>query len=100
MQFEELEEKIVQNAKSYGERYQIKIDQQFALLKLIEEVGEFAEAVLTYDRKSRPEKLLTEADAKAKLAIELADIVGMAIVNANIFSIDLEEAIIKKWIDK
>jgi NTP pyrophosphatase (non-canonical NTP hydrolase) len=30
----------------------------------------------------------------------LADVVGMAIINAHLLGIDLEEAIDKKWINK
>lgn len=100
MEFEELQQKVIKNAKDYEVRYKVKIDQEFALLKLVEEIGEFAEAVLTYKQKSRPEKLLTPTQAKLKLAKELADVVGMAIVNANVFGIDLEKAIYDKWINK
>lgn len=100
MEFKELQQKVVDNAQNYGDRYNVKIDQQFALLKLVEEIGEFAEAVLTHMRKSRPEKLLPPTEAKEKIAKELADVIGMAIVNANVYGIDLEKAIYEKWIDK
>lgn len=100
MDFKELQLKIIQNAKNYGTRYKVKIDQEFGILKLVEEIGEFAEAVLTHDKKSRPEKRLSPKKAKTKLAKELADVVGMAIVNADIFGVNLEEAIYEKWIEK
>jgi hypothetical protein len=38
MEFKELQEKIVANAISYGKRYNVEIDEDFALLKLYEEV--------------------------------------------------------------
>ena len=34
------------------------------------------------------------------LADELADIIGLAIMNANLFEVDLENAIRKKWLTK
>ncbi len=96
MEFKELQEKVVQNALNYGKKYNVKIDEDFALLKLYEEVGELAQAVLIHKKKSRPEKHVA-AEASKK---ELADILGMVIVNAYLLEIDLEDAIDKKWINK
>ena len=39
MEFKEIQEKVVKNALIYGEKYGIKIDDDFALIKLYEEVG-------------------------------------------------------------
>lgn len=100
MNFKELQKRVVENAINYGQKYNVKIDEDFALLKLYEEVGEFAQAVLIHRKKSRPEKHVSEEISKKELAKELADVVGMAIVNAHLFGIDLEEAIDKKWINK
>jgi len=99
MEFKKLQDKIVQNAMNYGKKYNVQIDENFALLKLYEEVGELAQAVLIHRKKSRPEKHVSEEVSK-KIAKELADIIGLAIVNAYLLGIDLEEAIDKKWIDK
>ena len=38
--------------------------------------------------------------SKKELSKELADVVGMAIVNAHLLNIDLEDAIDRKWINK
>lgn len=100
MKFKELQDGVINNAISYGKTYNVEIDEDFALLKLYEEVGEFAQAVLIHRKKSRPEKHVTEDISKNELAKELADIVGMAIVNAHLLGIDLEEAINKKWISR
>ena len=100
MEFKKLQEKTVQNAINYGKNYNIEIDEDFALLKLFEELGEFAQAVLIHKKKSRPEKFVSEDLSKDELGKELADVVGMAMVNAHLFGIDLEDAISKKWIDK
>ncbi len=100
MDFKELQNKVVENAINYGQKYNVKIDEDFALLKLYEEMGEFAQAVLIHRKKSRPEKYVSEEVSKNELAKELADVIGMLIVNAHLLGIDLEEAIKKKWIDR
>jgi len=100
MEFKELQKKVVENAINYGKKYNMQIDEDFALLKLYEEVGELAQAVLIHRKKSRPEKHVSEEISKKEIAKELADVVGMAIVNANLLGIDLEDAIDKKWINK
>lgn len=100
MEFKTLEKQIVHNAFEYGKRYNIKIDEDFALFKLYEELGEVAQAVLIHRKKSRPEKHLPEQESKKELAKELADIVGMVMVNAHLLDIDLEEALVKKWITR
>lgn len=100
MEFQEIEKKVLANAKNYGEHFKVKIDLDFSLLKLSEEVGEFAQAVLIHLKKSRPEKFLPESHSKKLVAEELADIIGMAMVNADLLGINLEQAIVDKWIDK
>lgn len=100
MDFKELQKMVVENAINYGKKYNVQIDEDFALLKLYEEVGELAQAVLIHRKKSRPEKHVPEEISKKEIAKELADVVGMAIVNAHLLGIDLEEAIDKKWINK
>ena len=100
MDFKKLQDKVVETAMNYGKRYNIEIDENFALLKLYEEVGEFAQAVLIHQKKSRPEKHVSKKVSKEELGKELADVVGMAIVNAHLLKIDLEKAIDKKWINR
>jgi len=100
MELQDLQKKIIQNAERYGHKFSIKIDKEFCILKLIEEIGELAEAILTYEKKSRPEKLTSNKNSKSQIAKELADILGMTIVTANNFDIDLEEALNEKWINK
>lgn len=100
MDFKELQKKVIAQAEDYGKEYGVTIDEDFALLKLYEEVGELAQSVLVHKKKSRPEKYLSEEQSKKELAKELADVVGMAIVYADQMRIDLEEAIDKKWITR
>ncbi|MBU4274442.1 pyrophosphatase [Patescibacteria group bacterium] len=100
MEFKEIQKKVIDNAINYGKKYNVKIDEDFALFKLYEEVGELAQDVLIHRKKCRPEKYLPEEKSKEELAKELADVLGMIIVNAHLLDIDLEDAINKKWINK
>lgn len=100
MEFQELQRLVVANALNYGEKYHVKIDEDFAILKLYEEVGEYSQALLIHRKKSRPEKHLSEELSKEEVAKELADVLGMTIVNAHLLGIDLEKALDKKWIHK
>ncbi|MFH1759234.1 MAG: MazG nucleotide pyrophosphohydrolase domain-containing protein [Patescibacteria group bacterium] len=99
MEFKELQDKVMQTALSYGKKFNVLIDEDFAILKLYEEVGELAQAVLIHRKKSRPEKYVPEEISKREIANELADVVGMVIINAYLLDIDLEDAIDKKWIN-
>lgn len=100
MDFKHIQEGVVKNAIEYGKKYNVKIDEDFALLKLYEEVGEFAQAVLIHRKKCRPEKYAPEDVSKKEMAKELADVLGLVIVNAHLLGIDLLEALDKKWINK
>lgn len=100
MDFKILEEKIVKNAFDYGKRHQIEFTQDFAAIKLFEEVGEFAQALLIHQKKCRECKFISEELSKQELGKEIADVIGMAIVNAHLLGINLEEALDKKWIHR
>lgn len=98
MEFSDLQDKIYKNAIDYWKKYNVSIDEDFSLIKLYEEVWEFSQAVLIHRKKSRPEKFLPEIESKRDVAHELADVVWMAIVNAKVLWIDLEQALREKWI--
>ena len=100
MTFKELQSGILKVAETYSDRFNVKIDHDFAVLKLFEEVGEYAQAVIVHTKKSKPEKYISEKDAKKQLGEELADIIGMAIINANLFGIDIQKSIKEKWFKK
>lgn len=100
MDFKQIQDKVVKNAVEYGKKYNVKIDEDFALLKLYEEVGEFTQAVLIHRKKCRPEKYVSEEISKKELAKELSDVMGTVIINAHLLGIDLIEAIDKKWINR
>ncbi len=100
MEFKEVEQRVIKVMSDYSGRHDLTIDKDFAVIKLFEEVGEYAQAVLIHQKKCRKQKLVPEKESKAELAKELADVVGLAMVNANLFDIDLEDAINKKWVKR
>jgi len=100
MEFQELQDKVFKNAIAYGKKYNILIDEAFALIKLYEEMGELSQAVLIHRKKSRPEKHKAKEASKEDLAQELADVLGMTIVNAKLLGIDLEDVLNRKWINR
>jgi NTP pyrophosphatase (non-canonical NTP hydrolase) len=100
MQFSELQNEINKNMDRYATQHNVTVDENWAVLKLLEELGEFSQSIIIHRRQSRPEKYLPEAESKEEVAKELADVVGMAIVCAKLFDIDLEQALSKKWIKK
>ena len=100
MEFKEIQKKAIENAINYCKKFNIEIDEDWALFKLYEEVGELAQSVLIHRKKCRPEKYIPKEKSKEELAQELADVLGMIMVNAYLLDIDLEEAIIKKWINR
>jgi len=100
MEFKELHDAIIKVAEIYGKKFKIKIDENFALLKLYEEVGEFAQSILIHRKKCKPEKYLNKNKSKEMVANELADILGLVIINAHLLGVDLQKAIEEKWLIK
>ncbi|MBT3413386.1 MAG: hypothetical protein HN802_05140, partial [Candidatus Jacksonbacteria bacterium] len=46
MEFREIQKYVLENAARYGKQHNVNMDEDFALLKLGEEFGEFMQAVL------------------------------------------------------
>lgn len=95
-----MQQKIIKTAIEYSKQHNIKMDTDFAAIKLLEETGEFAQALLIHQKKCRTSKLVGKDISKKELGKELADVIGIAILNAYLLDINLEDAINKKWINK
>ncbi len=98
MEIKKMQKNVVDNSERYGKDYDVKIDSEYALMKLFEEVGELSEAILTLKKGNRPEKRVSEKEAKDNIAKELADIIGIALLNADILGVDVEKDFKDKWI--
>ena len=98
MTLDKLISEICKNADWYANKFNVKVDKEFAALNLVKEIGQFAEARLI-DRGIATEKL-NEEEAKDRMTQELVDIMALVIINADLYGIDLEKAFKEKWIDK
>ena len=100
MEFKEIKEKVIKTAENYCEKYNVKLDEDFAILKLYEEVGELSQDILIHRKKCRPEKYVSQEKSKEELGKELADVLGILITLSHLLDIDLEDALNKKWIER
>ncbi|EDM26559.1 hypothetical protein LNTAR_02087 [Lentisphaera araneosa HTCC2155] len=98
MTVQELIKEICRNADWYADKFKVSVDKEFAALNLVKEIGQFAEARLIEQGIST--KKLNAAEAKDRMTQELVDIMALAIINADLYDIDLEKALREKWIDK
>ena len=90
-----LAEKIAQVSDIYAAHFKIDRSGDWYLLKLQEEIGELTQAYLTATGRTR--KPSGEA-AKAQLALEMADALGMLLLLARDEGIDLDAAVQEKWL--
>jgi uncharacterized protein YjiS (DUF1127 family) len=96
MQFSELQEKVLKVFYAYCERHGITPTKEYAAMKLTEELGEYMQSALGADGLLRKEKG-TREELHELSAHELADVVALAIVNADIRGLDIEKALTEKW---
>lgn len=81
-------------------RDNIKVSDDYLILKASEEFGEFIQSYLTHKRRCRPAKYAAATQSKKEMAKELSDVLGLVFVIAKHLEIDIEEALIKKWITR
>lgn len=81
-------------------RDNIKVSDDYLILKASEEFGEFIQSYLVHKKRCRPVKYLSANKSKHKMATELSDVLGLILVIAKHLKIDPEEALIKKWITR
>ena len=100
MEFSELTKAIVKNGEQYEEHFDVTIDMDFAAYSLIKEIGQFADSILVNKGKIREDRRVDYCEAREKLTQELVDIVALAIINADVYGIDLEKGLREKWVEK
>ena len=100
MELKQLQEKITNIFLSNLKRDKIKVNDDYLILKLTEELGEFVQSYVVHNKKCRPEKYLPPDKSKKEMAKELSDVIGLVFVISTVLKIDIEEALIKKWITR
>jgi NTP pyrophosphatase (non-canonical NTP hydrolase) len=98
MKFQELCDKVLAVYDQYALENGIETNADYAILKLVEEVGEFAQAVIIQRGMCRAEKRLPAKKAQANVANELSDILGLTILVADRIGVDLAAGIRDKWL--
>jgi len=81
-------------------RDKIEASEDYLVMKLTEELGEFVQSFLMHKKRCRPEKYQPAQKSKRELSKELADVLGIIFVISKIMKIDVEEALVKKWITR
>jgi len=90
-----LGDQIARVSDIYASHYGIDRSGDWHLLKLQEEGGELTQAYLTATGRTRRP---ADAAAKAQLALEMADALGMLLLMARDEGIDLDAAVQEKWL--
>jgi NTP pyrophosphatase (non-canonical NTP hydrolase) len=98
MQFQELCKKVLEVYDRYAADNAITVSEDYAILKLVEEVGELAQAVIIQRDLCRTEKRVTRKEGRRAVANELADILGLTILVADRIGVDLQESLEGKWL--
>lgn len=97
MDIQKLTIKLEKVAQKYSKEYDIKIDSDWLLFKLQEELGELTQAYLMYSRRGR-KKGLTKAEIKDNFEKEFADVFCMLLLFAKQHKIKLNRLIQEKWL--
>jgi NTP pyrophosphatase (non-canonical NTP hydrolase) len=97
MELKQLQEGVAEHCKLYGEEYGIRMDEEFSVLKLGEEYGEFIQAYMIHKKMARPAKLKEPDKSLEEMGKELADVLGCTLYLAHILGIDIEGQLNKKW---
>ena len=88
----DLGDAVGQVSDIYAGRFDIRRDDDWALIKLQEELGELAQAHLRLSSRGRG-----AADETAR-ADEAADVLCMLLLYCRRFGIDLDAAVARKWL--
>jgi len=100
METKQLQDKASKVFLNNLKRDKIKVSDDYLVLKLTEELGEFVQSYLVHKKRCRPEKYLSLQKSKRNLSKELSDILGIIFVIAKTLNINVKEALIKKWITR
>ena len=100
MELKELQDQVTKIFLANLERDDIKLSDDYLVMKLTEELGEFMQSVIIHKKDCRPQKYLSPEESKKGMAKELSDVLGLVLVIAKTFDLDIEEAITKKWITR
>ena len=97
MEFNELKKFAKQEHKRLVEHFNVKNDPKVKytmFAKLVEEMGELSEAILTYDNMQRSDKLSnSKTESKQRLEHEFADVLLVTMILAKELDVDMDKAL-------
>ena len=101
MEFKELQKAMSVSWARYRKKHGIEepVKRDDTVMKLGEEYGEFVQAYLISKGYSKKSKRLPKDEAEKKVAAELVDVIAAAILTAEVFGIDVEEGLIRDWVE-
>ena len=98
MTIDALTDQLKRVLNQYATKFSIDTSADWLVMKLQEEVGELTRSYLTMKGQTR-EANETEGKAKEALGAEIADVVAIAMLIADINGIDIEANLSRKWLD-
>lgn len=97
MNIKEMTDQLGKVSDIYAERFNIRRDDDWFVLKIQEELGELSSAYLKLTQRARVGEQ-TQPQIEQNLAEEIADVLAMTILFARHRGIDVEQAIKDKWL--
>lgn len=97
MDVKQLTEEVEKVSQIYAEKFDIKRDDIWFILKLQEEVGELIQSYLMLSGKART-KGKTSEEIQAEFHEEVADVFCQILLLARFYGIDLEKEVEEKWL--
>jgi NTP pyrophosphatase (non-canonical NTP hydrolase) len=96
MNLNEISERLGKVSDIYAEKFGIRRDDDWFVLKIQEELGELSSAYLKLTQRARIGEE-TQAFLETNLKEEIADVIAMTLLFAKHKGIDVEQAIKDKW---
>lgn len=96
MNLNEISEQLGKVSEIYADKFGIRRDDDWFVLKIQEELGELSSAYLKLTQRGRVRQE-SEAELYKNLRDEIADVIAMTLLFARHKGIDAEQAIKDKW---
>jgi NTP pyrophosphatase (non-canonical NTP hydrolase) len=96
MNFKDLSRIVANSVREYSKKNNFIIDENFALLKIYDDVGELSQAILINKKGGAIASGISENDSYRELSRKLADLMSMMMVLADIYHVDVEKEIGEK----
>lgn len=96
MDLAEIGARLERVSNVYAEKFNIRRDDDWFILKIQEELGELSSAYLKLTSRGRRAEA-SEAELEQNLREEIADVLAMTLLFARSRGIDAEQALAEKW---